>query len=81
MTTPIIPQTQPQINSTTHHNSVRSTLSSGTVQDIIACAVYAATLGAHGMELEMIRGQWSERGQQLFDLALSGAKQGKEWAR
>lgn len=55
-------------------------LTSAQVQDIIACAVYAVSVGAHGMELDMLRSQWHERGRNLFDIALAGACQGKEWA-
>lgn len=57
------------------------TLTSANVQDIIACAVYAVSVGAQGMELDMLRSQWHDRGRQLFDLAMAGASQGKEWAR
>ena len=59
----------------------RQPLTSANVQDIVACAVYAVTVGARGMELSMLRSQWSQRGQALFDLALAGANQGKEWAK
>jgi hypothetical protein len=55
-------------------------LTTENVKDIIAQAVYAITLGAQGMELDMLRTQWGPRGQQLFDIALDGAKRGQEWA-
>ena len=56
-------------------------LSAKTVTEIIATAVYAATVGATGRELNMLRSQWSGRSRELFDIALAGARQGNEWAK
>ena len=59
----------------------RAGLSTATVTEIIATAAYLVLVGASEMEIDMHRGQYAPYSQNVFNVALEGAKQGKEWAR